>query len=157
MFNYLLNLFRSKKHIEADYLIFGRFYSDNYAAQYPIYKLDRMHLYVDDSSSWHHLRHGDGYTFKGTPLSDEKFQLARELLYACPASLLNNKDLKGFYTTGNKNEDKIILEISHSTIIRQITIDDYDIHTEKLPAEIKEFMRLIDHKLEQLRPKLSLP
>ena len=139
-----------KVRIISDYLVFGVFSSDSYTPYY-IYKLTNDKLYVDKRGTWHSDRHTiKGYTFEGELLSESKFEIAKELLFEIPLNLLNDK-WKGFYTTGNKNEDKLILEFGESDYQKSITIDSYEIETEKLSHEIRDF-RI---KIENVLPKLN--
>ena len=152
MLNFLKNIqlrWRKRKFLEIDHLIFGRFSSDNYSYFYPIFKLTKDKLYIDDSSTWHNVRHGKGYTFVGRKLPDKYFNIAKDLLYACPYTL-KDKKLKSFYTTGNKNEDNLVIEISNRSFKKQITINDYETPTEKLPEDLKQFRMLAEQILRQL-------
>ncbi|MFC5046075.1 hypothetical protein ACFSTE_05075 [Aquimarina hainanensis] len=151
----LHSLFKNDKKLNLenlDYLIFGRFYSDNYGA-YNIYKLTHSALFVDRREIWHNKRHTQaGYTFKGEIMSEEQFQIAKNLINQVPNDILD-ESLKGFYTIGNKNEDKLILEVSDGKLKKKITIDEYEIDTEELPIELKKFRRLIENKVKQLDRK----
>lgn len=132
-----------------NYLIFGTFLSDNYGS-YSIYKLTRDKLYVDKREVWHSQRHmAKGYTFHGEELSHYKFELVKDLLNNCPAALLD-KQLKTFYTTGNKNEDKLVIEISNDQFTKSITIDSYEVETEKLPTDLRNFRELVERVLKIL-------
>jgi hypothetical protein len=129
--------------IETDYLIFGIFSSDNYNPYY-IYKLTKDKLFVDKSGVWNSKRHSkDGYIFKGEELSSTKFEITKELSTQIPLELVTKK-WNGFYTTGNKNEDQLILEFQNSKFHRTISINSYELETDMLPIEIGQFRRNIE-------------
>ncbi|MDA0177382.1 hypothetical protein C7H62_0525 [Mesoflavibacter sp. HG96] len=152
MLKWLNRIFKNiqKPNLEGlEYLIFGRFFSDNYGA-YEIYKLTRSELLVDKREIWHIERYTkNGYTFVGELLSQEKFELVKDLIVQVPNEILD-KNLNGFYTTGNKNEDKLIVEISDGIIKKEITIDDYEFETENLPTELRKFRLSIERKIKEL-------
>jgi hypothetical protein len=133
----------AKERIKSNYLIFGIFSSDNYSP-YSIFKLTGNQLFEDKRGTWHSDRHTKtGYIFQGELLDEAKFQIARELLNDIPIEFLTKK-WRGFYTTGNKNEDQLILEFEESEYHKTISIDSYEIETENLPTEIKNFRRIIE-------------
>jgi hypothetical protein len=135
--------------IKSDYLIFGSFFSDNYGKYY-IYKLTNNELFVDNTETWHSQRHSkDGYVFKGEKLSHDKFEIAKDLLNHIPLKLMTER-WKGFYTTGNKNEDQLILEFCNSNFHKTISIDSYEIETESLPFEIKNYRKQIENIIKEL-------
>ena len=152
MLKWLNRIFKNTQNHNLEgleYLIFGRFFSDNYGT-YEIYKLTRTELLVDKRELWHNKRHTrNGYTFVGELMSQEKFELAKDLINQVPNDILN-KNLNGFYTTGNKNEDKLIVEIFDGNLKKAITIDYYEVETENLPTELKKFRLLIENRIEQL-------
>ncbi len=136
--------------INSDYLIFGVFSSDSYTT-YNIFKLTKDKLFVDRKGTWHSDRHTkNGYVFEGELLDESKFIIAKELLFEIPLELLNNK-WKSFYTTGNKNEDQLIIGFGESDYQKSILIDSYEIETDKLPTDVKNF-RL---KVETIITKLN--
>jgi hypothetical protein len=150
----LLNFIKKDKtridKINSDYLIFGVFSSDSYSP-YNIFKLTKDKLFVDRKGTWHSDRHTKkGYVFEGELLDESKFIIAKELLFEIPLELLNNK-WKSFYTTGNKNEDKLIIGFGENDFQKSISIDSYEIETDKLPTDIKNF-RL---KVESIITKLN--
>ncbi len=134
---------------DLEYLVFGRFLSDNYDT-YEIYKLTRSELLVDKRELWHNERHTrNGYTFVGELMSREKFELVKDLINQVPNDILD-ENLNGFYTTGNKNEDKLIVEISDGILKKEITIDDYEMETESLPTELRKFRLSMESKIKEL-------
>ena len=136
--------------INSDYLVFGVFSSDNYSP-YNIYKLTDNKLFVDKRGTWHSDRHTkDGYVFEGELLDQLKFNIAKELLFEIPLELLVNK-WRGFYTTGNKNEEQLILEFKNNDYHRTISIDSYEIETDQLPLEIKKFRLKIEDTITKLK------
>ena len=138
------------KLINLDYLIFGLFNS-NYYGTYEIYKLTKSDLFVDKSESWHNDRHKkEGYNFIGQLESNERFIIVKDLLLNVPVDFLN-EELKGFYTTGNKNEDKLIIEFSIAGFTKSVTIDSYEIDTNDLPINLKNFRFMIEEKLRELK------
>jgi hypothetical protein len=143
-------------NLTLDYLIFGTFLSDNYGS-YSIYKLTKDKLYVDKREVWHSQRHmAKGYTFHGDELPHHQFELVKKLLNNCPATLLD-KQLKSFYTTGNKNEDKLVVEISNERFTKSITIDSYEVETEKLPNDLRNFRVLVERAIKILeRPQRTV-
>ncbi len=142
-----MNLFRffQKKKPDPDYLIFGIFKSGDYLGSYTIYKLTATQLWADTREVWHSERFNmtRGYVFKGEQLSEAKFNQVKGLLGTIPQELLTG-DWDGFYTTGNKNEDKLVLAFGTSAFEKTITIDDYVIATEKLPIAVRDFRRAIE-------------
>ena len=105
---------------------------------------------MDKREIWHIERYTkNGYTFVGELLSQEKFELVKDLIVQVPNEILD-KNLNGFYTTGNKNEDKLIVEISDGIIKKEITIDDYEFETENLPTELRKFRLSIERKIKEL-------
>lgn len=135
--------------IDSEYLIFGFFSSDNYIP-YNIFKLTKDKLFIDSSRTWNSQRHTrQGYLFKGEEISRDKFEIAKELLNEIPIDLLKQK-WKSFYTTGNKNEDQLILEFESSEFHRTISIDSYEIETEKTPLEIRNYRLKIENIVKQL-------
>lgn len=136
--------------INPDYLIFGVFSSDNYSP-YNIYKLTFDKLFADKSGTWHSQRHTQkGYIFEGKEESRENFEITQVLLKDIPIKLLTEK-WRGFYTTGNKNEDQLILEFKTSEFHRTISIDSYEIETERLPVEIKNYRQSIENIIRKLK------
>lgn len=152
MYKWLNRFFKNtqKPNLEdLEYLLFGRFFSDNYGT-YEIYKLTRSELLVDKREAWHNKRHTkNGYTFVGELMSQEKFELVKDLINQVPNDILG-ENLNGFYTSGNKNEDKLIVEICDGILKKEIIIDDYEIETENLPTELKKFRLSIESKIKQL-------
>jgi len=147
-----MNLFRffQKKQPDPDYLIFGIFKSGDYLGSYTIYKVTDTELWADTREVWHSERFKpEGYVFKGKPLSEEKFNQVKGLLDRIPQELLTD-DWDSFYTTGNKNEDKLVLTFGTSEIEKTITIDDYVIATEKLPIAVRDFRRTIEKLVKEL-------
>lgn len=135
--------------VKSDFLVFGVFSSEGWGP-YNIYKLTAENLYIDKSQNWHTQRHSkEGYIFEGIELPIEKFEIAKDLLDNIPSDLLKLK-WKGFYTTGNKNEDKLILEFSNSDFHKSITIDSYEIDTEKLPEKVRDYRIKIENILSKL-------
>ena len=55
-----------------------------------------------------------------------------------------------YYTTGNRNEDQLILEFENSEFHKTISIDSYEIETELLPFKIKEYRKKIEKIISQL-------
>jgi len=132
------------------YLIFGVFDS-NLFGHYFLYKLTPDKLYVDKSEEWHNQRHTKaGYTFRGEPMTHDKFEIAKDVLKCCPTGLLD-KSLKPFYTTGNKNEHKLVIEIAGDDFTKSITIDSYEIETQDLEKSLREFRLLIEETLKKLK------
>jgi hypothetical protein len=135
--------------IELNYIVFGSFTSDSYGS-YQIYKLTNSKLFVDKSESWHQKRHKQtGYAFEGSELSNEKFLKVKNLLFEYPLELLNQY-WNGFYTTGNKNEDKLIIELGNDDFTKTITIDNYEIESENLPKNVQIFRQLIEKLITEL-------
>ena len=122
--------------IDPEYLIFGFFSSDNYGPYY-IFKLTKDKLFIDSSATWHSQRHSlQGYLFEGVEMPGDQFNIAKELRDEIPLDLIK-LNWAGFYTTGNKDEDRFILEFKTSDFHRTISIDSYAIETEELPVEIR--------------------
>lgn len=135
--------------IDPEYLIFGFFSSDNYGP-YNVFKLTKDKLFIDSSETWHSQRHSLlGYLFEGLELSREEFNIAKELQYEIPFDLLK-QNWSGFYTTGNKNEDKFILEFKTKDFHRTISIDSYDIETDELQVEIRNYKLKAENIVRQL-------
>ncbi len=146
----IFGIHAGKDRIKSNYLIFGIFSSDNYSP-YSIYKLTSNQLFVDKRGTWHSDRHTkNGYTFQGELLDEAKFEICKELLNEIPIEFLTKK-WSGFYTTGNKNEDKLILGFEENEYHKTISIDSYEIETDNLPTEIKNFRR----KIESITTKLN--
>jgi hypothetical protein len=140
----LYSLHSKTTNINSEYLIFGRFSSDNYSP-YNIYKLTKNQLFIDKRNCWHSDRHtSKGYEFEGEQLEESKYLEAKELLFEIPLDLLSNI-WKGFYTTGNKNEDQLIIEFKNKDYHKTISIDSYEYETKDLPFEIKNFRQKIEH------------
>ena len=107
-------------------------------------------LFVDDTETWNSQRHSkDGYAFKGEKLPHDKFEIAKNLLNHIPLDLMTKK-WKGFYTTGNKNEDQLILEFCNSNFHKTISLDSYEYETESLPFEIKNYRKQIENIINEL-------
>lgn len=141
------------KYLDLNYLLIGFFNSDSYGP-YSIYMLTKEKAFVDNSESWTQKRHSsEGYSFKGTELTSGKFEIIKDLFYNCPAEFLD-KPFKSFYTTGNKNEDKLIVEISGANFKKSITIDTYDIETEDLEPNLRDFRILAEKKLKDLKASI---
>jgi hypothetical protein len=139
-----------KKKPDPDYLIFGIFKSGDYLGSYTIYKLTDTQLWADTREVWHSERFtAQGYVFQGTPLSKTKFDQVKELRDTIPQELLTG-DWDGFYSTGNKNEDKLVLAFGNSEFEKTIIIDDYVIATEKLPIAVRDFRRAIEKLVKEL-------
>ena len=135
--------------IDPEYLIFGFFSSDNYSP-YHIYKLTKDKLFIESSQTWHSQRHSrQGYLFEGVELPADKFNIAKELQTEIPLDLIK-QNWAGFYTTGNKNEDKFILEFKTSGFHRTISIDSYEIETEELPLKIRNYRIKAENIVRQL-------
>lgn len=150
LFNFLKKNKTRKDKINPDYLIFGVFFSDSYSP-YNIFKLTKDKLFVDRKGTWHSERFTKkGYVFEGELLDESKFVIAKELLFEIPLGFLNHK-WKSFYTTGNKNEDLLIIQFGEGDSQKSITIDSYEIETDKLPTDEKNF-RL---KVESIITKLN--
>lgn len=146
----IFGIHSGKVKINSDYLVFGVFSSDSYSP-YNIYKLTNEKLFVDKRGTWHSDRHTkNGYVFAGELLDESKFIIAKELLFEIPLEFLTKK-WRGFYTTGNKNEDQLILEFEENEYHKTISIDSYEIETDNLPTEIKNFRR----KIESITIKLN--
>jgi len=148
-----INRIFKEKEVEnlknLNYLIFGRFWSDNYGT-YELFKLTDKQLFVDRNESWHNERHSkQGYSFEGALLPNEKFEIAKDLINNVPKNILN-KNLKGFYTAGNKNENKLIIEIYDGKLKKSVTIDSYEIETDDLPIELKKFRLLSESLIKEL-------
>lgn len=138
-----------KVNVSSDYLIFGIFSSDSYSP-YNIYRLTKDDLYVDKRETWHSERHTkDGYIFKGELLDESKFLIAKELLFEIPLEFLT-KPWRGFYTTENKNEDKLVISFGESEYQRTISIDSYEIETDELPSYINNFRLKIRKIINEL-------
>lgn len=138
-----------KDKINADYLIFGVFVSDSYSS-YNIYKLTKVALFVDRKERWHIDRHTqNGYVFEGEPLDESQFIIARDLLFEIPSELLAKK-WKGFYTTGNKSENKLIIGFGENDFHKSISIDGYEMEIDKLPTDVKNFRRKIESIIVKL-------
>jgi len=135
--------------IIADFIVFGIFTSDNYSP-YMIYKLTKDKLYVDKRGIWHSQRHTKkGYVFEGAELSREAFEVAKELMENIPLALMQ-PEWEGFYTTGNKNEDKLIIEFANNDFHRTISIDSYEIEVSDLPETIREYWIKVENTLLRL-------
>lgn len=135
--------------IDPEYLIFGFFSSDNYGP-YHIFKLTKDKLFIDSSQTWHSERHSrQGYLFEGVQMPGDQFNIAKELQAEIPLDLIK-LNWAGFYTTGNKNEDKFILEFKTSDFHRTISIDSYEIETEELPLEIRNYKIKAENIVRQL-------
>lgn len=146
----IFGIHAGKDRIKSNYLIFGIFSSDNYSP-YSIYKLTSNQLFVDKRGTWHSDRHTkNGYIFQGELLDEAKFEITKELLNEIPIEFLTKK-WRGFYTTGNKNEDKLILEFEENEYHKTISIDSYEIETDNLPTEIKNFRQKIESITIKLR------
>lgn len=136
--------------IHTDYLIFGIFKSGDYRGSYTIYKVTDTGLWADTREVWHSERFKpEGYVFKGKPLSLEKWNKAKELINTVPQELLT-ADWDSFYSTENKNEDKLVLAFRNAEFEKTITIDDYVIATEKLPTAVRDFRRTIEKLVKEL-------
>lgn len=136
--------------INSDFVVFGIFTSDNYSP-YLIYKLTKDKLYVDNRGIWHSQRHTKkGYVFEGAELSSEAFEVAKELIENIPLDLLK-PEWEGFYTTGNKNEDKLILEFANNDFHRTISIDSYEIEISDLPETIRQYWFKVENILLRLK------
>lgn len=135
--------------IDPEHLIFGFFSSDNYGP-YHIFKLTKDKLFIDSSETWHSQRHSLlGYLFEGVEMPGDQFDIAKELQDDIPLELIK-QNWAGFYTTDNKNEDKFILEFKTSDFHRTISIDSYNIETEELPLEIRNYRLKAEHVVRQL-------
>ncbi len=135
--------------IDSNYLIFGLFSSDNYSP-YNIFKLTKEKLFIDKRATWHSQRHTQkGYIFEGEAMFRDKFEIAKQLLLEIPLELVTKK-WNGFYTTGNKNEDQLILEFENLEFHKTISIDSYEIETENLPLEIKNYRQTIEKIVRKL-------
>ncbi|NRT13609.1 hypothetical protein [Flavobacterium sp. 14A] len=146
----IFGIHSGKDRIKSNYLIFGIFSSDNYYP-YSIYKLTSNQLFEDKRGTWHSDRHTKtGYVFQGELLPETKFQITKELLNEIPIEFLTKK-WRGFYTTGNKNEDQLILEFEENEYHKTISIDSYELNTDDLSTEIKNFRR----KIESITIKLN--
>ena len=131
-----------------DHIIFGICNSDDGTCK--LYKLTRNELFIDDSRRWISARHSrNGFTFSGRKLLPDKFESAKNLLNECPADLLD-MNLKSFYTTGNKNEDKLVIRICGPNLTKDITIDSYDVETDNLSPGLKAFRLRIEEILKHL-------
>lgn len=152
MFKFIDKIFKKseQKNLKnLDYLIFGRFWSDNYGT-YELFKLTDKEIFVDRSETWHNKRHSqEGYSFEGIALSDKKFEIAKDLINNVPKNILN-KNFKGFYTTGNKNENQLIVEIFDGNLKKSITIDSYEIETKDLSVDLKKFRILTENLIKEL-------
>jgi len=138
--------------VNSDYLIFGKFTSDKLGG-YNIYKLTNTKLFIDKSKTWHSKRHSkDGYIFICEKTNDENFKLAKSLLSTIPLKLLSQK-WDGFYTTGGKDENKIIIGFGNSDFKRTITFDNFTTMTENLPIEIKVYLKEIEYIIKKLEYK----
>ncbi|WP_211089539.1 hypothetical protein [Flavobacterium supellecticarium] len=136
--------------IHTDYLIFGIFKSGDYRGSYTIYKVTDTGLWADTREVWHSERFKpEGYVFKGKPLSLEKWNKAKELINTVPQELLT-ADWDSFYSTGNKNEDKLVLAFGNPEFEKTISIDDYVIATEKLPIAVRNFRRAVEKLVKEL-------
>lgn len=140
-----------KKKPDPDYLIFGIFKSGDYLGSYIIYKVTDTGLWADTREVWHSQRFNKtkGYVFQGKRLSLEKWNKAKELINTVPQELLTD-DWDSFYTTGNKNEDKLVLAFGNPEFQKTITIDTYGIATEKLPTAVRDFRRTIEKLVKEL-------
>lgn len=137
--------------IHTDYLIFGIFKSGDYRGSYTIYKVTDTGLWADTREVWHSQRFNKtkGYVFQGKRLSLEKWNKAKELINTVPQELLT-ADWDSFYSTGNKNEDKLVLAFGNPEFEKTITIDDYVIATEKLPIAVRNFRRAVEKLVKEL-------
>ena len=135
--------------LRLKYIVFGTFSSESYSS-YRIFKLTKSKLFVDKSESWHQKRHSkEGYSFGGSELQNEKFLKVQNILYEYPLELLNQY-WQGFYTTGNKNEDTLIIEIGNEDFTKTITIDSYEIGHENLPENVQIFRQLLEKLITEL-------
>ncbi len=152
MFKWLNKFFKKNQKVNLqnlEYLIFGRF-TDNDYDSYKIYKLTHTELFVDSREIWHSKRQTkEGYTFEGELMLERKFKIAKNLINQVPDDILD-KNLNGFYTTGNKNEDQLVVALFDGNFKKEITINDYVVKTENLPNGLKNFRLLIEHKLKEL-------
>ncbi len=145
----LFGIHNETKKIEVNNLTFGIFSSDNYNP-YHIYQIKNNELFVDKSGIWNSTRHSkSNYIFKGEKISNEKFEIAKELICKIPIELLIQK-WNGFYTTGNKNEDQLILEFSNSNFHKTISINSYEIETNDLPENIKNYRIEVEDIIKKL-------
>lgn len=134
----------------VDTLIFGRFMSESFGS-YSIFSLTREKLSVDKSETWHSKRFTkDGYVFKGDDLPNENFKKTKELLDLIPSEILSY-NWKDFNSSGNKLENKLIVRISGNRYgySRRFIIDNYETDINKLTEPIKNFIALIDSKIEE--------
>lgn len=107
-------------------------------------------MFIDRSNIWHSGRHtSQGYSFEGEEMPSGKFEIAKDLIFQIPADLIE-RNWKGFYTTGNKNEDNLIIAFETSQLHRAITINDYEIETEKLPVEVMHFRHNVERTITLL-------
>ncbi|MFD2917923.1 hypothetical protein [Psychroserpens luteus] len=66
---------------------------------------------MDSREIWHSKRHTrEGYTFKVELMLALKFKIAKNLINRVPDDILD-KNLNSFYTTGNNNEDQLVVEL----------------------------------------------
>ena len=149
LFNFIKKNKTRIDKINPDYLIFGVFSSDCYSP-YNIFKLTKDKLFVDRKGTWHSDRHSKkGYIFEGELLDESKFIITKELLFEIPLELFNNK-WESFYSTGNKNEDKLIIGFGKSDFQKSISIDSYEIETDKLPTDVKNFRLKVESIITEL-------
>ncbi|MEO4006677.1 hypothetical protein [Flavobacterium sp. CAU 1735] len=137
-------------YIRPDYLIFGIFKSGDYLGSYTIYKVTDTQLWADTREVWHSERFKpEGYVFKGEELPLDKWNKAKELINTVPQELLTD-DWDSFYSTGNKNEDKLVLAFGNPEFQKTITIDTYGIATEKLPIAVGNYRRAVEKLVKEL-------
>lgn len=135
---------------KSDFLIFGIFKSGDYLGSYTIYKVTDTQLFADTREVWHSERlTRKGYRFEGKKLSDEKWNKAKELINSIPLELLTDS-WSGFYETGNKNEDKLVLAFGNTEFQKTITIEEYRIAKEELPPAIRDFRITIEKLVKAL-------
>lgn len=134
----LVGLHGDIRQLCVDHLIFGSFVSDSWSSYY-LYKLTADELLVDKNETWHSQRHSrHGYVFKGARLPEEQQALAAPLLHTIPAGLLDGT-WSGFYTTGGKEEDRLVLAFGNDDFYRTISINSYETETEDLPEAIRDY------------------
>jgi hypothetical protein len=115
--------------------------------------LQETKLTKNRKGTWHSDRLSkNGYVFDVERLEESQFIIAKELLFEIPLELLDTK-LKGFNTAGNKDEDQLIIGFGGSGFQKSISIDSYEIETDKLPTEVKNFRLQVESVIIQLTNK----